>query len=689
MTETDHRIPEPLSTMDSTSLLDITMSRVPQVKYPKVAGLSLVIALGFVTIGVDWRSEKFVPGGESVDWPTTDGRLGTHYSPLSDITPENVRYLEVAWSYHTGDVHTHEDGMAGTAFEATPIMVDGVLYVSTPYGRAIALDAESGEELWTFDPEIDRSDRVHTMTTSRGLSYWSDPLAVVGEECAARVVLASYDARLFSLDAATGAPCADFSGPAGLDLGDGVARIEGRRGHFKHTAPPTVVNGVVVVGSVIYDGHFVDAPSGVVRAFDARTGELLWAWEPLTGVEVTLGTGEEIPTGAANTWATITADPERDLVFVPTGSPSPDHYGGMRPGDNRYANSLVALKASTGEVVWHFQMVHHDLWDYDLPSPPALILLERNGEQIPAVVQGTKTGQLFVFHRETGEPLFPITEMPVPLSDVAGESSSPTQPIPDLPPPLVPQGLDASEAWVLTPVDRGACRRLIESLRSDGVYTPPSFRGSIASPGFVGGMEWGGVAFDPASGLLVTNTNRVPMVVTLIPRKEFDAAGPPEEGANYTVAPQSGTPYAVRREPLLSPFRIPCSPPPWGVLHAVDMSTGQVAWEVPFGRMNDFVKVPTPMRWGSPNMGGPLITGGLIFIAATMDRRLRAFELASGDVVWTTKLSASAQSAPMTYRARAGGRQYVVIAAGGHDGMRSSLGDEIVAYALPAPEGVR
>ena len=666
------------------------MSRASQVTHSRIAGLLVVTVVGLVPFGGAWLDPRYQPGLGVSDWPTADGRLGTHYSPLSDITAENVRHLQVAWRYHTGDVHTHENGMAGTAFEATPIMVDGVLFVSTPYGRAIALDAESGEELWTFDPKIDRSDSDHSMVTSRGLSYWRDPLRVEGDECAARIVLASYDARLFSLDAATGDQCRGFAGPEGLDLGAGVARVEGRREHLKHTAPPTVIHGLVIVGSTIYDSHFADAPSGVVRAFDARTGEQRWAWEPLLGMGLPLATGEGVPPGAANTWATITADPERDLVFVPTSSPSPDHYGGLRPGDNRYANSLVALRASTGEVVWHFQMVHHDLWDYDLPSPPALVVLERDGEQVPAVVQSTKMGYLFVLHRETGEPLFPIVEVPVPRSDVAGEVASPTQPIPVLPRALAPQGMDPADAWGLTPFDRAACRKLVESLRSDGMYAPPSLRGTIAYPGFIGGGEWGGVAFDPETDLLVTNTSRVAMVATLIPREVADLAAPPEEGAKYSVAPQHGTPYAVRRSALLSPIGIPCSPPPWGMLHAVDMTTGEVAWEVPLGRMSDMVKLPTPSRWGSPNMGGPLITGGLIFIGATMDRRVRAFDLESGEVLWSAKLSASAQSAPMTYRAIPGGRQYVVIGAGGHDGMRSSLGDEIVAFALPAPdEGTR
>ncbi len=658
---------------------------------PRVIILAgVLVATGFATLRAP--IPNFVPGFEPQNWPTADGTGGTHYSVLSDISADNVKYLEVAWSYRTGDVQKHQDGLAGTAFESTPVMVDGVVYVVTPFSRAIALDAETGRELWTFDPEIDRTDEHQGMVTSRGLSVWTDESRARGEECAARVFLAAYDARLFSLDATTGVPCSDFANGWGIDLGVGVANIEGRRTQLKHTAPPTVIGDLVVLGSTIFDGNYADAPSGVVRGFDARTGAPRWAWEPLVGVGDTLANGEPVKVGAANTWATITADAERDLLFVPTGSASPDHYGGLRPGDNRYANSLVALRGSTGEVVWHFQMVHHDLWDYDLPSPPALITLERDGEDIPAVVQTTKMGYVFVFHRETGVPLFPIEEMPVPPSDVPGEVISPTQPVPTLPRSLAPHGLKPEDAWGLTPWDRAACRAKIEGHRSDGMYAPPSIRGTIANPGFIGGMEWGGVGFDPTTGLLITNTNRLAMVATLIPREVADASPPPGEDAKFSIAAQEGTPYAAKREPLLSPLGIPCTPPPWGVLHAVDMNSGEVAWEVPLGTITDITTVPSPGAWGSPNLGGPLVTGGLIFIGATMDKRFRAFDLTTGEVVWKAKLPASAQSSPMTYRARPGGRQFVVINVGGHDGTKSSLGDHVIAYALPttlAPEAVR
>ena len=649
--------------------------------------LALMAILVAIPHGARPAAAPAVSGERAVaEWPTADGVEGTHYSPLADISAANVHALEVAWTYRTGDVSDGTAGQAGTAFEATPIMVDGALYLSTPFSRVVALDAETGRELWVFDPGLDRSKRNQGMTTSRGVSAWLDPRRADGEPCRRRIFLAAYDARLFALDARTGTPCADFGERGHVDLRAGVDRVEGRREDFKETAPPAVIGDLVVVGSAIIDSRYADAPSGVVRAFDARTGALRWSWEPLPGVGGVAADGSYVPAGAGNTWATITADAERDLLFVPTGSASPDHWGGLRPGDNLFANSLVALRGSTGEMVWHFQMVHHDLWDYDLATAAALVTVTRGGEETPAVAQATKMGFIFVLNRETGEPLFPVEERAVPGSDVPGESTSRTQPVPMLPRSLVPQRLDPDDAWGLTPLDSLACRAKIKSLRSDGIFTPPSLGGSIVYPGFLGGMEWGGVAFDPGTGLLVTNTNRIATVATLIPTAQIAATGV-DPDAKAVVERQTPAPYGIRRGVLLSPLGIPCNPPPWGMLHAVDAHTGEVRWEAPLGTVQDVTIVPTPGQWGSVNLGGPLITGGLVFIGATMDHRFRAFELASGELKWEQALPASAQATPMTYRARVGGRQYVVIAAGGHHGLRSRRGDYVVAYALPTAAG--
>jgi quinoprotein glucose dehydrogenase len=616
-----------------------------------------------------------------VEWPTADGVAGAHYSSLADITPDNVAALEVAWVHHTGDVNDGRDGRSATAFEATPVMVDGTLYFSTPGSRVIALDAETGRERWSFDPAIDRT--LQVMVTSRGVSIWLDPERGPGEPCRRRVFLGAQDARLIALDAATGRPCADFGDGGQLDLGKGVLRLAGRRADYQQSAPPAVAGDLVIVGSKISDCKVADAPSGVIQAFDARSGAPRWSFEPLPGVGGVTDDGKFVPAGAANAWATLTVDAERDLVFVPTGSASPDHWGGLRPGDNLYSDSLVALRASTGELVWHYQMVRHDLWDYDLPAPAALITVRRNGREIAAVAQATKMGYVFILDRETGEPLFPIEERPVPASDVPGETVAPTQPVPVLPPPLVPLMLRPEDAWGLTPVDRWACQRQIEALRSDGIFTPPSLRGSVTYPGFLGGMEWGGVAYDPASGLLLTNTNRLATVTTLLPAREVRSDGY-DTNAKVSLGRQAPAPFGVKRGVLLSPLGIPCTPPPWGMLHAVDTRTGEVRWEVPLGSSTDITKLRLPWNWGSVNLGGPVISGGLVFIAASMDRRIRAFDLESGELAWEHALPASAQATPLTYRARPGGRQYLVIAAGGHGGMRSRLGDAVVAFALPA-----
>jgi quinoprotein glucose dehydrogenase len=625
-------------------------------------------------------------GAAAVEWPTADGTGGAHHSSLADITRQNVAALEVAWVHHTGDVNDGKNGEAGTAFEATPVMVDGTLYFPTPGSRVVALDAESGDLRWSFDPGVDR--KAYPLVTSRGVSVWLDPERAPDMPCRRRVFLAAQDARLFALDAETGHPCDDFGDHGAVDLAAGVDRISGRRGQYQQSAPPALAGGLVIVGSKIADCKVADAPSGVVRAFDARTGALRWSWEPLPGVGGTTGSGAFLPAGAANAWATLTVDAERDLVLVPTSSASPDHWGGLRPGDNLYSDSLVALRASTGELVWHYQAVRHDLWDYDLPAPAALVTLRRDGRELPAVVLATKMSFLFVLDRDTGQPLFPVEDRPVPESDVPGETVAPTQPVPVLPAPLSPLTLTPDDAWGLTPLDRGACRRAIEALRSDGIFTPPSLRGSVTYPGFLGGMEWGGVAFDPASGLLVTNTNRLATVATLVPEHEvgtdrYDA------DAKVTLARQAPAPYGVKRGVLLSPLGIPCTPPPWGMLHAIDTRTGSLRWEVPLGSSTDITRLRLPWSWGSVNLGGPVISGGLVFIAAAMDRRIRAFDLATGALVWEHELPASGQATPLTYRARSGGRQFLVIAAGGHAGLRSSLGDAVVAFALPTPAPAR
>jgi quinoprotein glucose dehydrogenase len=450
-----------------------------------------------------------------------------------------------------------------------------------------------------------------------------------------------------------------------------------------------VIGGLVVVGSAIGDNRAATLERGIVRAFDARTGVLRWVWDPIPRDPAdpafqTWADDSAERTGAANVWAQLSVDEARDLVFVPTSSPSPDYYGGERLGSNSYADSVVALRGSTGELVWHFQIGHHNIWDYDLPAQPSLITIRQDGREIPAVAQPTKMGFLYFLHRETGEPVFPVEERPVPESNIPGEQSWPTQPFPTIPRPLAPTTLSSDDAWGLTPWDQAACRKLIDGYRNDGIFTPASLEGTIQYPGVIGGTNWGSAAFEPRRGWVIVNMSRLPSVTGLIPREELES-GTADVPDDATISQMRGTPYGLFRLPaLLSPLELPCTKPPWGVLLAVDTATGEVPWEVPLGTIRDLAPAPLPITWGTPNLGGPIVTeGGLIFIAAAMDNYLRAFDLETGKELWKGRLPAGGQATPMTYRSTEDGRQFVVIAAGGHGRLDTDIGDSVVAFALP------
>jgi quinoprotein glucose dehydrogenase len=644
------------------------------------AALLVAIALGLL-VGAAPRGE----GGAIAEWPSYGGDPGgSRYTPLDDITAGNLSDLEIAWTYRTGDVSDGKGELKVTsAFELTPLLVDGSLFACTPFNRVIALDPETGAERWSFDPGLDLSGRYANQFVCRGVATWLDPDRGAGDPCKRRIFTATNDARLFALDAVTGARCADFGNAGEVDLNPGVGE-QLWKGEYQVTSPPAVAGNLVVVGSAVADNARVDAPSGVVRAFDARSGALRWAWDlspPGGGV----GSGRSEETGymlgTPNVWAQISVDEARDLVFVPTGNPAPDYWGGRRNDIDYYGSSVVALRAGSGEVVWRFQTVHHDLWDYDVSSQPTLTTLVRDGKSVPAVIQATKMGLLFILHRETGAPLFGVEERPVPQGGAPGELLSPTQPFPVKPPPLVPHSLSPEDAWGVTPWDRGSCRKQLEALRHDGIYTPPTLQGSLMYPGNAGGSNWGSVAVDPERQILIANVSDFPFAVTLLPGESYEQAR--RENPGVEISPQRGTPYAMRREIVVSPLGVPCNPPPWGTLAAVDLGSGEIRWQVPLGTIRDIAPIPLPIKLGTPNIGGPLVTAsGLVFIGAAMDDYLRAFDIESGEELWKGRLPAGGQATPMSYRVRPGGKQYVVIAAGGHGRGGTRLGDFIVAFAL-------
>ena len=621
-----------------------------------------------------------------------DGR-GQRHAPLGQITPDNVGQLALAWSFRTGELG-EGFARAGDAltFEATPLLVGDTLYFNTATGKVFALDAANGRARWTFDAQVDRG-RDYSEMATRGVSWWRDPQAAADTPCAQRILFASLDARLFALDAGTGRRCADFGREGEVDLGKGVRATERRLGQYQATSPPAIAGDLAIIGSSIGDNGGTDLELGVVRAYDVRSGRLAWHWDPIprravVPVDASNPDFAEVDqqqarwTGGANAWAPLAVDDRRDLVFIPTGSASPDFYGGERVGDNRWANAVVALRASTGAFVWGRQLVHHDLWDYDVASQPMLVELERGGAEVPAVVQLTKTGQVFVFQRETGEPLFPVEERAVPQDAVAGEVPSPTQPFSSLPPLVSHAPVTPDDAWGLTFWDRNACREKIAALHSEGIYTPPSVKGTIMRPGYAGGSNWGGGAWDPRRRLLVANVMDLPMAVALVPRAELDAQYESGDYEGWEFARQRGTPYGMRRTLLKSPLGAPCTAPPWGTLVALDLASGTIAWQRPLGTSRD--KAPWPFWYtaGAPNMGGPLVTaGGLVFIGATTDDYLRAFDIATGAELWTMRLPAGAQATPMSYET--GGRQFVVVAAGGHAKLGTTIGDYVLAFALP------
>ncbi len=615
---------------------------------------------------------------------------GGHFSPLAQITPANVAGLELVWQHRSGDFRPAREGAQGrtygdadgprpqSALQVTPIVVNNTLYYCTPFNRVFALDAASGRERWVYDPGVD-TDPV-MLTNCRGVSSWQNPKPT-GAACDHRIFTGTLDGRLIALDGATGRPCEDFGEAGQLDLHEGLG--EHVRSEYSITSPPAILGDLVITGALVLDNRRKDGPGGVVRAFDVRSGELRWSWDPLPpGADPELAdAGQRYQKGTTNVWSIISVDTARNLVFVPTGNSTPDYYGGLRgsPGKrlDYYSSSVVALDGASGQVAWHFQAVHHDLWDYDTPSQPTLYDIGRDGMTLQALAQPTKMGHLFLLNRTTGEPLFPVEERPVPAGDVPGEYYAPTQPFPTLPAPLVAATLSPDTAWGLTPWEESACRDRIAAARWQGIFTPPSVQGTIAYPFQGGGNNWDSPAIDPQRKIIVLRTSHIAAIIHLIPRAECDS--------HPTAHPQVGTPYCVTPDLLLSPWGLPCNAPPWNTLDAIDLSSGEKMWSVPLGTSRDMAPFPFWFFKGTPGVGGPTVTGsGLVFIAGSGDHYFRAFSTITGEELWRTRMPAASSATPMTYLAD-DGRQIVVIAAGSHWASPSGASDHLLAYALPAP----
>ena len=629
------------------------------------------------------------------DWMQYGGHEGGgRYSPLNQINKDNVHNLEVAWTFKTGHLDRVPEKLSFlrklVGFQVTPIIlpgdVGGHLVLCTPFNEVIALDPASGEQRWFYNPKINLMPLAGRFNC-KGLSQWRDPEVNLDQLCAHSLFMATNDKRLIALDARTGNPCPDFGENGQVEVTPYIKALEPtnqiRSSQLK--SPPAVVNGVIIIGGT--GNKFKDASSinGAVRGFDARSGEFLWAFDTLVRDQ---NDPDALPysVGGANVWTTMSVDSERDLVFVPTASASPNFYGGLRPGDNRYANSVLAIKASTGELVWHYQTLHHDIWDWDLPTHPILVDVTTKEGAIPIVIQLGKTGMVYTFHRETGEPYFDIEERPVPTDGIVGDQLSPTQPFPVKPPPLIRQGISPDDAWGVTLYERESCREMITNARYGGMFTPMSTKGTVMYPQVGGGSNWGGGAFDPVRNILITPVAQVPFYVQLIPEDEVDKKLAKSPMAGNPMGPPGlikGTGYGLFQKPLLSPLYTPCTKPPWSLIVAVDMITGEILWKTPFGKIDKLSPLPIGFEWGTPYAGGAITTGGgVIFIGASADERFRAFDIDTGKKLLELKAPTSAMATPMTYMAD--GRQYVVIATGGHMwNYPQGISDEIIAYALP------
>jgi quinoprotein glucose dehydrogenase len=707
------------------------------------SGLPLtgVLAAALVVGAISWvndphRVEGIAPGvrAESAadrlgippdEWHAY-GRTGhgQRYSPLDQITPANVAQLEEAWTYHTGDVRGQPGDPAETTFEVTPLKIGNRLFLCTPHQYVIALNATTGEEIWRYDPRIlDELALQHL--TCRGLSYHpasaqaatpavdapapaaetppqapaapdespvpnmpvaSTAAARSSDDCPAKLFMPTADGRLIALNPENGAVCTGFGDGTGqINLWQNMPNV--RPGSYYSTSPVVVTRNLVIVGGTVLDNVSVNEASGVIRAFDVNTGELVWAWDSGDPDDTAPPPpGQTYTPNSPNSWSISSVDEELGMVYVPLGNQPPDQWGGNRsPAVERFSSSVVALDLATGRVRWNFQTVHHDLWDYDVPSQPSLIDLTINGQTVPALVQPTKQGGLYVLDRRTGEPVLPVTERPVPQGAAKGDHTAPTQPVSALsydPPPL-----SGRDMWGATMFDQLACRIQLHQLRYEGRYTPPSTEGSLIYPGNFGVFNWGGIAVDPQRQITFTTPAYLAFVSQLVPREDDTTLYVQGENRPEYSLPalgeNFGAPFAVKLAPFVSVLGLPCQAPPWGYVSAADLTTGEIIWMHKNGTVRDITPLPLPFRMGVPDLGGPIMTaGGVAFLSGTLDYYVRGYDVTTGERLWESRLPAGGQSTPMTYMGE-DSRQYLLVAAGGHGSLGTKAGDSVIAYALP------
>lgn len=683
-------------------LTPIAFTRPPRRSGWRVGGTAVAAAVGLIALslpanlafsGGSLRAAPLVEATsanaliQDGDWPSW-GRdaAGTRFSPLAQIAPGNVGNLQVAWTYRTG---FKQKGLPAP-FEATPLKVGDLLYLCTPANDVVALEAEAGKVRWRFQARSD--ERQVGFAVCRGVAYYRVPNAAAGP-CAERIYTATIDARLLAMDALTGRPCPAFGQAGAVDLRDGMGTVD--KGYYYVTSAPQIIRGRIVFGGWVSDNQHLGEPAGVIRAYDAVTGQFSWAYD--VGRPDQHGRpdpGKTYTADTPNSWAPISADDTLGLVYLPTGNAVPDWYGGKRrPFDEKYSSSVVALDAMTGAVRWSFQTTHHDLWDYDVASQPTLYDLPVGGGRVPALIQPTKRGEIFVLDRRTGKPLSPVVERPVPGSDIPGERAAATQPFSVGMPGFGGPTLTEAMMWGLTPIDQAWCRLAFRRSNYQGSLTPATVgRPTIVYPGYVGGSDWGGISIDTDRDILVGNSNRVALRTELIPRAQADALGikpisTAVHGGVGGTSAQTGTPVAVRILPFMSPLGVPCQQPPYGLISGIDMKTRKLLWSHPLGTAHDSgplgLESHLPFTMGVPNTAGSIVTrSGLTIIGATQDRYIRALETRTGRLLWQARLPAGGQATPMTYRSGSG-RQFVVIAAGGNYTLRSKTGDYVVAYALP------